>query len=316
MRGSARSRARRAGASVALVAHAGLDADEDVAEAFAQTRDRAAVAELPPGAGPQTASISGQPGLAAHVVVGGDARMHVGWRAQALGIALDHALAQALDSYGGTSTVVTLVAPQRREVVQALEDRQEGRGAGVAGIRREVEDHAGDAALPARRAAVRSGARRAASASARSLQVCMSWPSGLEPAAAAAPGAGLAAGVAAAAVDHRPGRPVELGDRDHHRRLDRQQPRSSHPTARASGTRPASPTGRARRARRASPRRRAHRCRPVRRRARSRSARPPRRRRCGRRGRRTRPPGGVEAGRERRNRRAGRACLGAAITPS
>ena len=59
---------------VALVAEGGLDADEDVAELRAEHEDASCRRSAGvPGAGPHCASISAQPALAAHVVVGRDA---------------------------------------------------------------------------------------------------------------------------------------------------------------------------------------------------------------------------------------------------
>jgi hypothetical protein len=111
--------------------------------------------------------------------------------------------------------------------VQRLEHRQVGGGAGVAGVRREVEQHHRDLALGALRAAQRHQPRDArgqgvgalgAAGACRALVV-----RGVERAACAQPVQACPARAAAAAEHHRAGGAVELGDRDHHRGLHRQQ---------------------------------------------------------------------------------------------
>ncbi len=211
---------------VALVAHRRLDADEHVAEALAEDPDRTPVAELAPGRGAPLGLDLLEPLLAPHVVVGGDARVHVGRRAVLLGVAVDDALAQRVDARRQLDRVALLLHRAQR-VVERLEDAEERGGAGVAGVRRKVEQHAGDLALGALAAPQVDHARDArgkrVGALAAHLHVVRAV--GLvERAAARAAGAARVAGVGTAAEHHRTRRAVELGEGDHHRRLDRQQP--------------------------------------------------------------------------------------------
>ncbi len=154
---------------VALVAEGGLDADEDVAEALAQHEDRAAVALLAAGGGAPLCLDLGEPALAADVVVGGDAGVDVGVRAEAGTVAAQDTGTQVVHRGRDLDAVARgLHALQR--VVERLEDREIGGGAGAAGIRREAEEDDGD--LPFGDAAFRRSAMRrptrAASMSARS----------------------------------------------------------------------------------------------------------------------------------------------------
>ena len=85
------------------------------------------------------------------------------------------------------------------------------------------------ATLRSRRFERRSATRRAirdASISARSLQTCISPPISErgEDAGPLAAGAGNAGTIGAAAIDHRPGRAIEFGDRHHDGAFHRHQP--------------------------------------------------------------------------------------------
>ena len=79
---------------VALVAEGGLDADQHVPEPLAEHVDGAAVALLPPRRRAPLRLDVGEPALAAHVLVGGDAGDDVGVRPEAGRVADQDALAQ------------------------------------------------------------------------------------------------------------------------------------------------------------------------------------------------------------------------------
>ena len=84
--------------------------------------------------------------LAADMVVGADAGGDIGIGAEALGIALQHRLAQRVDAFG-TSTRVAFVRQPLQRGVKRFADRKMGRRAGGAGIGREIEQHDGQLAL-------------------------------------------------------------------------------------------------------------------------------------------------------------------------
>ena len=210
---------------VAFEAHAGLHAHQHVAELRAQHEDRAAVAQLPSGRRAPLRFDLAQPGFAAHVVVDGDPGMHVRVGAQLLRVAVDDGLAQGVRTLGQRHVVAARLQA-RQGLEQALEDRQVGGGAGVAGIRREVEDHQRQLALRAFAAAQRDQARHARgqhrgalAAGVHVLRVVV----GAEGAALRAAGARDTGGAGAAAVHGGAGGAVEFGDGDHDGAFHRQQ---------------------------------------------------------------------------------------------
>jgi len=196
---------------VTLVAEGRLDAHENVAEAFTQHKEVAAVALLPAGGRAPLGLDLLQVFFSAHVVVGADAREDIGLRTEALGIAVDDLLAQRIHT-GRQRHGVTLTLHRAQRVVERLEDRQESRGAGVAGVGREVEDHRGDPALGPLGAAQVDQLAQPGSEHVGTLAATVHVVAGRFPRQRAAP-----------AEDHRAGGAVQLGDRDHHGRFHRQQ---------------------------------------------------------------------------------------------
>ena len=168
---------------VAFVAERRLHADEDVAEAFAIDEE----AELPslcclPGAGPHCASISFRCFSRRTWSSASDAHMHVGMGTQACAaLPLMILLAQRHRRSLGHGRRCSPRVHRAQRVEQRLEHRQECGRARVAGVRREVEDDGGDLALGARPTGADRPAcpTRAASRSARSMQLCMSCCIGL-----------------------------------------------------------------------------------------------------------------------------------------
>ena len=209
---------------IALIAEARLDADEDIPEALAEHEDRGAVALLAAGRGTPLRLDLGEPALAPDMVAGADPDMDIRHRAIARGIALDDRLAQPIDAVGNRDAVA--LGPHRQQrPVQRFEHREIGRRAGVAGIGREVEQHDADLAFGPGRAPQRhqllGPCRQHLGALGADMHVALAF-AGRELAGAAAAGAvpGL---FRAPAEDDRAGRAVELGNRDHDGRFDRQQ---------------------------------------------------------------------------------------------
>ena len=298
---------------IAFVAEGGLDADEDVAEALAEHEDgccrRSAGCPAPGPTGPRSRCRwrSRRTWSSAR-----DARVHVGVGAEARGVAVEDALAQRVDAWPARRPCSPRAASpaaccssdsntDRKAAVPVL-PAFGGKLKSTVATLRSARSRAAQVDQPADARGQHVGALDAAVHVVRAADV-------LELAAVRAAGAGDVARAAAAAEDHRAGRAVELGDRDHHRRLDRQQAaRRARPTGRASGTRRVGgEVGHV------EPRQDLlgapwHRCRPGRRRARSRSATPPRRSSAGRRrGRRLRSPGARRGRWRRPGSRAGRA---------
>jgi hypothetical protein len=146
----------------------------------------------------------------------------VGLGAAGLGVALEHGGAQGLHRLGRLDVVAGGLHGAQR-AVQALEHRQIGRGADRAGVGREaVEHHRHPPLRPRRAAQAPRAAVRSASRSIRSGQGAMAR--GRAPARQRRAQPVQAVGAEAAAEDHRVRRAVDLGQRDHHRRLDRGQP--------------------------------------------------------------------------------------------
>ena len=193
---------------VALIAEGGLDADEDVAETLAQHLNAAAVAVLAAGSRTPGLLDFGEPGLAPHMIGGRNARGDVGIRAEAGRVALQDAVAERVNRCRHLD-LITAVGQRLQRVVQGLEDREIRRGAGAAGIGREVEQHDRDAAL---------GPLRPAQAhqpgDARGEHPCPLLMHDHQPAMAVAGGGPAAEG-------HRPDAAIEFRDRDHHGGLDR-----------------------------------------------------------------------------------------------
>lgn len=164
------------------------------------------------------------------MVVGRNAHVHIGRGTEARGVAVDDGFTQRI----GTRRQLDRVAGAlhcRQGVVQRLEHREVGGGAGVAGIRRKVEDHRRDLALgplgtpqvdqPAGACGEQVGTL---DATVHVVRLGRRRPGRVaKGAAVGATGAGDVLGAATPAEHHRAGGAVEFRDRDHHRRLDRQQ---------------------------------------------------------------------------------------------
>ncbi len=196
---------------IALVAEGRLDADEDIAEGGTQHEDRAAVALLAARRRAPLRLDLGQMRLVADMLVGRDAGMDIGIRAEALGIAVDDPLAQLVHR-GRQLDRIALGLERAERVVKRFEHAQIGRGADRAAIGREVEQDDREAALGGRGAAQldQPGDPRRQHAGALVVEALVARPIG----------GGL---VAAAAEHHRASRAIQLRDRDHHGRLDRGQ---------------------------------------------------------------------------------------------
>ena len=133
---------------VALVAEGGLHAHEDIAEALAQDLDAGAIGLLPAGRRAPLGLDLLQPALAAHMLFGGHAHMHIGERAETLGVAFDDGAAQGVHGGGRLHRIArALHGVQHAE--ERFEHREIGGGAGVARIGREVEEHHADLATGA-----------------------------------------------------------------------------------------------------------------------------------------------------------------------
>ena len=99
---------------VALVAEGRLDADEHVAEALAEHEETAAVGLLSAGRRAPLPLDLGELALAAHVIVGRDARRHVGVGAEARGIAAEDPRAQRVDRARHLDAVAGRLQRQQR----------------------------------------------------------------------------------------------------------------------------------------------------------------------------------------------------------
>ena len=210
---------------VAFVAHAGLYGDQRVAELRAQHEDRAAVAELASGRRTPRRFDFLEPALAAHVIVHGDARVHVGVGAELRRVAVQDAIAQFV--HAGRYVDGIAFALQRLQCLeQAFEDGEERSGAGVAGVGREVEQHQRHLALGAFAATKRDELRDTRGerlGAVRAGEHVLRAVLRTEGAAAVATRAGRAVGTRTAAEHDGAGCAVEFRDRHHDGAFDRQQ---------------------------------------------------------------------------------------------
>ena len=192
---------------VALVAHARLDPDHDPAQPGSHDEQRAAVRQVLSGGRSPGALELGEVLRPADVVVGRDPRHHVGVGAVLSGVALEHALGERLG--GGRNLDVVAVGRHRlQRAVQRAPHREVGRGSGGAAVGREVEQHDADVAVSGGHAAQRDEPLETAG-------------DPLDPLVDAHHR--VAVRGAAPAEHARRNGTVELGDRDHHRGLDRGQ---------------------------------------------------------------------------------------------
>ena len=211
---------------VAFIAEARLDADKHVAELLAQHEDVAPVGQLPPRRRAPLPLDLVQMRLAAHMVVGADAGVHVGVLTEAVGVALQHPVAQRIDAFGNLDRIAR-VAQRAQRVEQRLEHRQERRRAGGARVGRKVEDGQRDAPLGPPGAAQADHLFHAARQHLGALgaHVHVAGRGAVGEVAGAVAALAMAADRAGAPAEHRgAGGAVDLGDRDHDRRLDRRQP--------------------------------------------------------------------------------------------
>ena len=210
---------------VALIAQRGLDADEHVAELRAEDLHRGAVGLQLAGGGAPGGFDLGEMGLALDDRVGTDAGVDIRLRAVASGVAAEDALAHRIGRGGDIDGVAFTIEPLERRV-ERFEHRQELRGPGGSGVGREVEQNRGDALVGI------GGATQLDELEHPRGQHLGALGAGLHRAhlprrgkSAAPPAAGTrrTGAVGAAAEHHRHGAAVQLGDRDHHRRFERQQ---------------------------------------------------------------------------------------------
>ncbi len=213
---------------IAFDADRGLDAYEHIAKLRAEDLNRAAVRlQLTGRRAPRSLDVL-EPGLARHDGVGHDPRVDIGLGAIARRIANQDRRAQRIDAFRHFDGVAFARQPLERGV-ERFEHAEELRGASRAGIGREIEQHDRNAALRCRRAGqidllhYARGERFGAFGAAFHLPHACNAGSGKRAAIGAA-GAGLAAAVRTAAENHRLDGPIKLGNRDHHRRFQRQQP--------------------------------------------------------------------------------------------
>ena len=133
---------------IALVAEGGLHAHEDIAEALAQDLDAGAIGLLPAGRRAPLGLDLLQPALAAHMLLGGHAHMHIGESAETLGVAFDDGAAQGVHGGWGLDRIARALHGVQH-AIERFEHREIGGGAGVARIGREVEEHHADLATGA-----------------------------------------------------------------------------------------------------------------------------------------------------------------------
>ncbi len=198
---------------VALVAEGWLQTHEDIAERGPEHEDAAAVGLMATGCRSPLRLDLREPGLACHVVLGGNTKLDVRRRAEARRIAAEQALAQGVDRDRNLDPVA-LALHGVKGVPQRAEHRQERGRAGGTGVRWEVEQHDRDLAILRRSEAQGDLLRHAAGQHAAALEV--------GPHGAMAPLGRCAR--ATAEHDRRRGA-VDFGDRHHHRGFDRRQAR-------------------------------------------------------------------------------------------
>ena len=206
---------------VALITESWLDADEDIAEMLAQNQDRRPVGLVNSGRRAPLGFDLRKIFFPADMAIDRNARCDVRRLAEVIGIAAQDAVAERVDIRRQVH-FIAFALHRGHGVVQRAEHGQMRRGACRAAIGREVEQH--DRDLPVRELAAPqadqlvdpSGKHR------RALRF-----------ACHVPAAGFrATGLAwhrAPAIDHRSGGAVDLGQGDHHRRLDRRQPLFARP---------------------------------------------------------------------------------------
>ncbi len=198
---------------VALVAEGWLQTHEDIAERGPEHEDAAAVGLVATGCRSPLRLDLREPGLARHVVLGGNPELDVRRRAEARRIAAEQALAQGVDRIRHIDPVALGLHGVQR-VPQRAEHRQERGRAGRTGVRRKVEQHDRDLAVLGLGEAQRDLFRDAAGQHAAALEI---GPHG-------AMAAFCRCARPAAEHDRRRGA-VDFGDRHHHRGFYRRQPR-------------------------------------------------------------------------------------------
>ncbi len=211
---------------IAFISEGGLDADKDVPEALAQHEDRTAVALLLAGRRTPLRLDLAQPFFRSNMIAGRNSDVDIGVGAEAGGVADHDPLPQRV-GVGRHIDLIALALHRGERAMQGLEHRQEGGRAGVARIRREIEQHDRHLAIPSlgapHRNQTRGPRRQHVGALAADMHLAADFGAG-EGAGALASGAGNAGAIGTSAIDHRPGRAIEFGDRDHDGAFHRHQP--------------------------------------------------------------------------------------------
>ena len=152
--------------------------------------------------------------------------MDIGLGAKAGGVAVEDAFAKLVDGAGDVD-LIAFAGQAAERCMKRFEHRKELRRARRAGIGREVEQDDGDALCGLVGAAQLDHPQDARGQHVGALGTGLHRAdrAGVgESAAARAAGAGRVRAVGAAAEHHRHSAAIKLGDRDHHRRFERQQP--------------------------------------------------------------------------------------------
>ncbi|MCY1169564.1 hypothetical protein D9M73_96090 [compost metagenome] len=210
---------------IAFIAERRLQADEDIAELAPKDLHRGAIGLQLAGCRPPTRLDLGQPRFARDDAVGGDAGMDIGLGAIARGIAVQDRVAQRIHAGGHLHSIAFARQPLQRRVERG-EHAEELRGARRPGMGREVEQHDGNALLGIGGAAQGDdfgGARGERFGALAAALHRADFACRREGTAALAAGARRCAAIRTTAEHHRHGAAVQLGNRDHHRRFERQQ---------------------------------------------------------------------------------------------
>ena len=200
---------------VAFVAEAWLHADEDPTELRAEHKKCASVALLSAGRGAPLRFDVGQPRLAPNVVVDVDPGVNVGVRAVAVRVTLEDTVAKLVERRGNFDVVAFLGEADQR-VVERLVDRKVGSRSDCASIGREVEKNDRDVPFwggrPPQSNESFDSAREHFDAVLNGLHRMALGGGGV-----------IDRRFGTACKHHRPRCAIELRNRNHDRRFDRQQ---------------------------------------------------------------------------------------------
>ena len=210
---------------IALIAERRLQPDEHIAELRAQNLHRGAIRlQLARRRAPACLDLL-QPRLARDDRVGADLGMDIGFGPEARGIALQNRFAQRIDRGWNFDLIAFAVEPLQRRV-ERRKHAEELRRTRRTRIGWEVEQDDRDALLGIGRATQRDDLADARGEHLGALGAGVhraDFACRGEVALAAAASAGRVGPIRAPAEHHRDGAAVEFGDRDHHRRFEREQ---------------------------------------------------------------------------------------------